>query len=169
MRRRTTLRVVLYAALTLFAVAAIVTAVGYMLPVAHVATHDAVVPAPPDAVFARISDPARYRQWRTDLEAIELLGTDPLRWRERSGGDTITYEAIERSAPTRFVTRIADPDLPFGGTWTWELRPDGTGTRVAITERGEVYNPVFRFMSRFVFSRTATMETVLRQLQGAPW
>ncbi len=161
------LRIVLYVGIVLLGAGAIVTAVGYTLPVAHVATSDAVVNAGPDIVFARISDPAQYRQWRPDLDSVELLGTDPLRWREQSGGDTITYEAIERRAPRRFVTRIADEDLPFGGTWTWELEPEGAGTRVTITERGEVYNPIFRFMSRFVFSRTATMEKVLRQLQNA--
>jgi uncharacterized protein YndB with AHSA1/START domain len=159
--------IALYAGILLVAAALIVTAVGYALPVAHVATRDAVVNAAPLVVFARISDPAQYRQWRPDLDSVELLGTDPLHWREQSGGDTITYEAIERSAPRRFVTRIADKGLPFGGTWTWELEPEGAGTRVTITERGEVYNPIFRFMSRFVFSRTATMEKVLRQLQNA--
>jgi uncharacterized protein YndB with AHSA1/START domain len=162
-----TLRIILYVGILGLAAGAIVTGIGYSLPVAHVATHDVVVNAAPDVVFARISDPAGYRGWRPDLESVEILGTDPLRWRERSGGDVITYEATERSAPQRFVTRIADESLPFGGTWTWELQPQGTGTRVTITERGEVYNPLFRFMSRFVFSRTATMERVLRQLQDA--
>jgi uncharacterized protein YndB with AHSA1/START domain len=158
---------VFYAGIFLVAAATTVTAVGYALPVAHVATQDVLVNAAPEAVFARISDPARYREWRPDLDSVELLGSEPLRWREHSGGDAITYEEVERSAASRFVTRIADKDLPFGGTWTWELQPEGTGTRVTITERGEVYNPVFRFMSRFVFSRTATMERVLRQLQNA--
>jgi hypothetical protein len=160
-------RIVLYAGILLVAAAVVVTAVGYALPVGHVATSDAIVNAPPDAVFARISDPAQYREWRPDLDSLELLRTDPLRWREQSGGDTITYETVERSAPRRFVTRIADENLPFGGTWTWELQPEGAGTRVTITERGEVYNPIFRFMSRFVISHTATMEKVLRQLQNA--
>ena len=63
--------------------------------------------------------------------------------------------------------RIADPELPFGGTWTYELKPEGTGTRLVITERGEVYNPIFRFMSRFVFSRTATMEKMVADLEKA--
>jgi hypothetical protein len=118
-------------------------------------------------VFARISDPSRYREWREDVESVEMLASSPLRWREQAGGDVITYEAVERTPPHRFVTRIADETLPFGGSWTWELRPEGAGTRVAITERGEVYNPVFRFISRFLMSQTATMEKVLRELSAA--
>jgi hypothetical protein len=64
------------------------------------------------------------------------------------------------------VVRIADPDLPFGGTWTYELKQEESGTRVTITERGEVYNPIFRFMSRFVFSHTATLERYLAALRA---
>ena len=160
-------RIILCSGIVLLGAAALVTGIGYALPVAHVAARDAVVHAPPERVFARISDPAAYRQWRPDVEAVEIVAASPLRWRERAGGDVITYEVVESNAPHRFVSRIADDSLPFGGTWTWELRPEGDATRVTITERGEVYNPVFRFMSRFVFSQTATMENVLRRLQEA--
>jgi hypothetical protein len=68
-------------------------------------------------------------------------------------------------APQQFVSRIADPNLPFGGTWTIDLKPEGAGTRVTITEHGEVYNPIFRFMSRFVFGHTATIDAYLTALQ----
>jgi hypothetical protein len=71
--------------------------------------------------------------------------------------------------PRRMVTRIADPDLPFGGGWTFELEPaDGPqgGTSVRITEDGEVYNPVFRFVSRFVLGHTRSMERYLADLQA---
>ena len=49
---------------------------------------------------------------------------------------------------------------PVGNTYC----ASGSGTRVSITERGEVYNPIFRFLSRFVFGHTGTMETYLRDL-----
>ena len=61
--------------------------------------------------------------------------------------------------PSPFVTRIADPDQPFGGT-DFDIAPDAGGTRLTITERGEVYNPIFRFMARVVFGYTGTMEGI---------
>jgi uncharacterized protein YndB with AHSA1/START domain len=118
-------------------------------------------------VFARISDAARYPEWRTEVTRIEMLATQPLKWREHAGDDPITYEVVESRPPERLVVRIADPDLPFGGTWTYDVKPEGTGTRLVITERGEVYNPIFRFMSRFIFSHTATMEKVVAALKQA--
>ena len=63
------------------------------------------------------------------------------------------------------VTRIVDKELPFGGSWTWEISPAAEGgSRVSITENGEIYNPFFRFMARYVFGYTGTMETYLRNL-----
>ena len=43
-------------------------------------------------------------------------------------------------------------------------RPTDAGTRLTITENGEVYNPIFRFVSRFFLGYTSTMESVLRAL-----
>lgn len=161
------LKILIYVLLGAVILVVLVTAIGYMLPQNHVASVDAVLPAPPAQVFTRISDPGRYQDWRKDVTRVEMLGSQPLKWREHAGDDPITYEVVESRPPERFVVRIADPELPFGGTWTYELKPEGTGTRLVITERGEVYNPIFRFISRFVFSQTATMEKMVAALRNA--
>ena len=62
------------------------------------------------------------------------------------------------------MTRIVDRDLGYFGAWTYELAPVDGGTRVQITESGEVPNVLFRFLSRFVFGHTGTMDTYLRAL-----
>ena len=62
--------------------------------------------------------------------------------------------------PRRFVTRIVG-ETAFGGTWTMEIVPISTGSRLTITERGEIYNPIFRTLARFVFGHTSTMESCL--------
>lgn len=67
-------------------------------------------------------------------------------------------------APRRLVSRIADPKLPFGGTWTLEIAPTEEGATLRITERGYMTNPFFRFMSQFVFGQTGAMESYLRSL-----
>jgi hypothetical protein len=70
---------------------------------------------------------------------------------------------VEQAVPDRLlVGRIADANLPFGGSWTYELAPDAGGrTTLTITEDGEVYNPIFRFMSRFVMGHDATIKQYL--------
>ena len=140
-------------------------AVGYALPVSHVAAREAVLPVSPERVFAAIRNVEQYAAWRSDVEAVEMLAPPPaLRWRERGSNGTITYELTDADPPRRLVSRIADPSLPFGGSWTYQLTPSGAGTRLVITEHGEVYNPLFRLMSRFVFGHTNTIDTYLADL-----
>ena len=164
----TILRAGLLVLATLALFAALVAGVGTLLPREHVETRSAALPAGPDAVFATIADVGSYAAWRTSLSAVEVQApTDGrARWIEVSGGDRIAMEQVERQPPNRLVTRIADPDLPFGGTWTFELAPEAGGTRLTITERGEIRNPIFRTMSRFVFGYGATMETFLAELRA---
>ncbi len=160
------LRWLLFVAVGLIGLVAVLAAVGAALPREHVASRSAVYRQRPDAVFAVISDVARGAEWRKSLTAVEMLPPvdGRTRFREVSGGDRITMEIEVRQPVTRMVTRIADPDQPFGGIWTFELSPEGEGTRLTITERGEIYNPVFRALARFVFGYTSTMETYLTDL-----
>jgi uncharacterized protein YndB with AHSA1/START domain len=148
--------------------AILVAGIGTLLPRDHVAMRSATLPAAPDAVFAAIADVGSYGAWRTSLSAVEVLPPSDGRahWIEVSGHRRIAMEQVEREPPRRLVTRIADADLPFGGTWTFELTPEENGTHVTITERGEIRNPIFRTMARFVFGYGATMETFLDELRA---
>ena len=159
------MRIVILVLGVLVALVLLVIAIGYALPVGHVATRDVRLTAPPERVFGVLRDVEKYPTWRSDVKGVEVLATVPaLRWRERGDNDiTLEMETVE--APRRIVTRIADRSLPFGGSWTYELSPQDGGTRLAITENGEVYNPLFRFMSRFVFGHTSTLEKFLGDLE----
>ena len=148
------------------AIVVIVTVIGTALPREHVASRDATFDAPADRVFAILLDVEHYPAWRSDVTSVEMLSKTPLlRWRERGSNDTLTFEVVEAQPPVRMVTRIADPTLPFGGTWTHVLSSSGAATTLSITERGEVYNPIFRFMARFVFGHTATIDRFLADLR----
>ena len=160
------MKYLLWSLAALVAIAGLIAAIGALLPVAHTASRDTIVAAPAPDVFAAISDVARYPEWWSDIARVEMLPADHgrVRFREHMSTGPVVMEVEQAMAPSRFVTRIADPDQPFGGTWTFEVVPSGAGTRVTITERGEVYNPIFRFLSRFVFGYTGTMESCLAAL-----
>jgi uncharacterized protein YndB with AHSA1/START domain len=150
----------------LAAIVLLVVIVGALLPKGHVAARRARFSAPPEQVFAIISDVGSTATWRKEIRRVELLPADAgqTMFREHSGRDAITYRVEALDPPRRMRVRIADAALPFGGTWTYEVAPHGSGSEVTITEHGEVYNPVFRFMSRFVLSQHATIDTYLRAL-----
>jgi hypothetical protein len=145
----------------------IVVLIGAALPVKHVATRGAVFHQTPDAIWQAITDYQDFPSWRSTVKRIEPLpSTNGLfAWREiDSHGNRLPMEAVEAQPPARLVTRIAGSKLPFGGTWTYEIAPVSGGTQLRITENGEVYNPFFRFVSRFIIGEHAIMDTYLRAL-----
>jgi len=143
----------------------VVVIIGWVLPVAHVATRSAKLNASPESVFALISTPENYTSWR-DVKKVDVTTEQGVtRFREEGGNGPILFEITERVAPRRFVTKIVDKSLPFGGRWIYEVTPTPTGSELRITEEGEVYNPIFRFVSRFVMGHTATIDSYLEAVQ----
>ena len=163
-----------YALIVLAALAAlvlIVVAVGAMLPVKHRASRQLKLHQPPEKVFAVINDPASFPAWRGKVKGSKEIKVEILpeqnghrMFRETGADGTILYEVVSVEPNKSLVTRIADPSLPFGGRWTYELVPDGDSTTLRITEDGEVYNPLFRFVSFFIFGHTATIDQYLRDV-----
>jgi uncharacterized protein YndB with AHSA1/START domain len=156
---------------------AIVAVVGWSLPVRHRASMARTYRASPAALYSLITDAASFPSWRSDVKHVDILPSENghARWAETTkNGPPITYR-VEQSTPNQLlVTRIANTDLPFGGAWTYEIVPAGAEeTTLRLTEDGEVYNPIFRFVSRFVMGHDATMKQYLaavgmRFAEGGP-
>ena len=148
---------------------AVLYAVGASLPAGHTATVEARLDAPPAVVWRLITDVERYPEWRPDVERVTRLEDRrglPV-WREALGTGALTFETVARDSAERLVVRIADEGLPFGGTWTYRLTPTDPGTLLTITEDGEVDNPLFRFLSRYVFGHENTIRGYLDALRTA--
>ena len=145
-------------------IVAIAAIAGAMLPQNHVASRTAQLSLSPEKVWPIVTGVSDYPAWRSDVDSVERLSAPNLQWREVSGSDRITYQATTLDAPSHFVTRIADKGLPFGGTWDYRIEPSGAGSRITITENGEVYNPIFRFVSKYFMGHTATIDKYLAAL-----
>jgi hypothetical protein len=131
------MKLVLWIAAPIVVLIAAAAAIGAALPVKHRATRRARFQTTPAALYAIIDA-------QTDKSA---------------------YEIVEARAPERYLTRIADKSLPYGGTWTYDIAPAGPDAAdLRITEDGEVYNPIFRFVSRFLMGHHATIEKYLKDL-----
>lgn len=154
--------IALYVVAGLAGLLVVLAVIGSLLPRDHVATRAAQLTQPPDVVWAALSDLDAQPRWRRGLRRIERLS--PTTYREHTSQGAITFEIVEDRAPARRVTRIADDKLPFGGRWIFELAPADAGTTLTITEDGFIKNPIFRVLSKTVFSTTATMERFLADL-----
>ena len=117
---------------------------GALVPAAHVASRSKRISARPETVWGLINDPVATKGW---------------------GGDVKT-EVVERDEPRLLVTKIVGQSA-FGGTWTYEIAPDHhDAAMVTITERGEVYNPLFRTVSR-IMGQARTIDGYLAKLETA--
>jgi uncharacterized protein YndB with AHSA1/START domain len=139
---------------------------GWLLPKNHAATRQMTYHQPPDAVWSAITDVGAMPSWREGLKSIKPLPGHnglPAHIEVTSFGE-IPIETAEMIPPQKLVTRVADLSLPYGGTWTFEITPAPGGATLRITENGWVSNPIFRFLSRFVFGYSSNIESYLRSL-----
>jgi hypothetical protein len=135
------MRIAIYVVVSLIAVVGVIALVGFFVPVSHVASRSVEFSKPPDVVFALIADPGSYKGW----------------W----DGAEVKSEVVERVPPSKLVTKVVG-ETQFGGTWTFEITPTAAGSRLTITERGEIYNLVFRALARYVIGYTGTMDSYLQ-------
>ena len=163
------MRWIVYVVAVIALIAFVVALIGTMLPKAHSASRTALVAMSPDALYTRLSDVSLYQSWRRDVKSVQRLPdkNGMPAWVEDLNGTRIpmTFERMER--PSLLVGRIDSTDLPFGGTWTYRIKPAPGGSELTITEDGEVSNAIFRFMSRFVFGHHATIDAFLENLTTA--
>ena len=160
------MKIVLIVAGALAAIVICVVVIGYMLPNRHVASRSAMFKTAPERLFALI---AGSQDWRPDVKTCELITREGKQFQRETSkhGETILYGLQSSKPPVAVERRIATENLPYSGTWSFVLTPENGGTRVRITEDGEVYNPVFRFVSRFVLGQTATQDAYLKAMGKA--
>lgn len=157
----------LVAVVVLIALIVIMAVIGAFIPRDHVAGSSITLHQPPDTVWRVVRDQDSVPQWwpamRTSVHSVGPDGKD--RWEQTLSGNKMTFVIDADEPPRRLVTRIeSHPGDSFGGTWTFEIAPEAAGSRVAVTERGWIANPIFRFLARYVFGYYSTQEGYLTAL-----
>jgi hypothetical protein len=160
------MKIILLVLAILFVVIVLMAVIGACLPRSHEAARAAVFHRKPTELYAVVRDFAMLPSWRSDLQSTEILPSRDGRvcYREISRHRPITYVVLEDRPAEKLTVKIADENLPFGGTWTFAFSPETDGCCVRITEHGEVKNVLFRFMARFIFGYTGSIDNYLRDL-----
>ena len=121
----------------------------------------------PEAIFAVLADVQKMPEWNRNLAAVEVL--PPADGKETTqqtfkNGMKMTIVTTENLSPTHLVRAMrADDGAPFIGTWTYEITPVETGSKVTLIEVAEIKNPMFRLMVR-LFGPTKYMDEHLVDL-----
>ncbi|GMR14296.1 MAG: SRPBCC family protein [Gemmatimonadota bacterium] len=153
----------------LIAAIAAVSFIGLGLPQNHSVTLSRDLPVPVAEVWERLTNLDDFARWRPDVDDVELIERPSNMlpaWRELGGRGVLTLEATVAEPLTRLVFEIIDEGQPFGGSWTYRLEPIESGTRLTITENGEIYNAFFRFIAKYVLGYEGTITKYLDALEA---
>ncbi|MFZ5495968.1 MAG: SRPBCC family protein [Verrucomicrobiota bacterium] len=157
---KTTLLVLAAIVLVLVFAVAVIYLVGRAQPERHTASISFRLPRPRATVWTALTDYAAMPRWWPAVKSIRFE-TRPdgeiITWSADARGREIGFRTREQQAPARLVREITGDDLPFGGTWTYELRDEPGGTRLTLTEDGFVKPPFFRGVMKLFMKPEGTM------------
>jgi hypothetical protein len=162
----TALKWVLRVLFGLIGIVAIAWVFGMLLPRDHVASRIGTYHVPPEKVWVAITDVDAMPTWRIRLKGVTRLPDReglPAHIENTAAGKLL-IQTQSMEPPRRLVNRIGGDNLPFGGTWTFEVTPTADGSTLRITENAYVTNPIFRFVGRFFIGYTSEMEKYLKGL-----
>lgn len=145
----------------------LITLVGSFFPRSRVAARTLKSGCPPELLWQIITDFAAVPKWHAQVRRVERLcdrdGHEV--WREiHKGGAPLQLESVECVPYRRLVRRIVDEKKVFSGRWEYDLAPDGSGSRLTVTEHGEVGNPFFRFLWTVMMNPTMYIDLYLTAL-----
>ena len=130
---------------------------GMILPVEHQTTATAFFGRPPETIWRVLTDLDGMPLWRSDLTTLERLPAQDGRtvWREVTRRGTRVIEFSWAEPPHRLVMQGTSAGRPGYPMRTFDLASVERGTRLTVTERAEVSNPLRRVLVRLDPSRSA--------------
>jgi uncharacterized protein YndB with AHSA1/START domain len=144
---------------------------GRSRPEAWVAEESVLVEAPIEHVWALVGDPSRRAEWHPNVRSVTRIEDRDGHavWRELDpGGDRFDWVVVELEPPRLLVTEAGDPEQTgVTSGWTWALAEDSGRTRVTLTERSRIDNPVWRGVYVLRYGPDATVRRELQALQEA--
>ena len=166
------LRVASVVAAVIVLAVVVVLILGAMQPRNHTSSVTITLNAPQAVVWQRIEDVQTQPNWRSGLTAVKMLPAQDghICWEETSSFGKMPLCEVLAVAPSTRIVRIADPNLPYGGLWTYELSPglaptDPNTTILKITENGFTNGWLFRFIGHYIFHEDTQIKKYEADLQ----
>lgn len=119
-------------------------------------------------IWARVVDPGRWKEWRTDLGAVapvaDIRGHKAFRIDDR--GEVNTWEIVETFPDRRVTMCVASADGPYGGCQVFEMVKRDDGAILTFIEALRPRSGSFALVNT-VRSRTRRIDAALDQLGAA--
>ena len=145
----------------------IVLVIGTVLPRSQLGARTLILRQPPQAVWQVLTDFPGKPSWQPGVERFERIADRNGHevWMEvHKSGARVVFETIESHPPHRLVRRVPGDYGPFRGLFVVEITPIEGGCRVSFTQEGEVPNPFYRFVIRFLLPFEGFLDADLKAL-----
>lgn len=147
----------------------VILAYGYSLPVEHQITMQRHYAKSADELWEVIADYRKYSQWRQNVYEVNEMPAKGVyeAWKEvDANGRSVAFEIVSYSPGIQMIIEVTDATLPYGGSLTFDLLPDATGTTVKLTENGKIDNLLLRVIAHFVTGYTSSMNAWFNSLDN---
>lgn len=159
-----------YAFLCVACLLVLMVLIGAFIPQQHTVSATVDLPASQQRAWQLITEVDAQPKWRTGLLSIEHRPDEAGHscWTEVQKHMRMPL-CVESSTPESSRTiRIADPSLPFGGNWIYELQSTGpSSSQLKITENGTVGPALWRFIDHFILHEDANIKQFEADLLAA--
>ena len=141
---------------------------GANLPESYEVTRRATYDQPIGAVWQAITDYEKLPGWAEHIQNVEKREDQegfPV-WRfTTKDGHYMDILVVKSEEPALFVSRIAETDLPFGGSWTFVLVKKGEDTtELVLKEESYIDSPFWRLAMEFILGKSTMVDTYLAEL-----
>lgn len=155
------LKLVGYALLCVGSLLVVMVMIGAFVDEQHTVSATVDLPASQHRVWQLLADVDGQPKWRTGLNSIQHLPDEnghPC-WTEVQKHLRMALCADLSTPESTRIVRIADPSLPFGGNWNYQLASTGPdSSRLTITENGTVGPALWRFIDHVILHEDAKIK-----------
>jgi len=140
---------------------------GNQLPVDHKVVVSARFKCSVDRLWHLIDDIKTHPTWRPELTSVSLVSQNPDLWEENYEGTLLRLRTDERVEGEKLVRVLADMELPYQGSWTYEVAAQGEeASLLTVTEIAHIKNPVFRFVAQGFFGYEESLKIGIREMES---
>lgn len=159
--KKTWMRWALYLGGGLLGVVALVVAIGYSRPALVNAQCEITIRKPVPEVFALAADPLRTKDWFPEVEKVEILSQQPLRYRMSAAGMSSDMEVSLLVPNERMVVKTLSHPMGMSAEWDTRFAAAPEGTRIVHTARMNFSNPILRFLTIFMDAQEEEKRTLV--------
>lgn len=153
-------------AIVLVLIVVVIMGLGYILPDSRTVKTTSIIDAEPARVYEIVADVDKQRDWRSDVQSIQVESHDDLRtWTVVTPeGISIHYREKAKQTNERYEVEFESLEAGRGG-WVSLFEPVGDDrTKLTCIQTMVIPNPFMRVFSYLVMNSEAQMDAYLQDL-----